>query len=100
MVLHDWNDEDCVKILKNCRKAIPEKEKGGKVILIETVVQGQMHDSESVKTQIAMDMDMLVSFGTKERTEKEWEILFKEAGFSSYKIFPIVDIRSLIEVYP
>lgn len=31
--MHDWGDEDCVKILKNCRKAIPEKT--GKVIVVE-----------------------------------------------------------------
>ncbi|KAJ6859348.1 caffeic acid O-methyltransferase family protein [Populus alba x Populus x berolinensis] len=36
-VLHDWGDEYCVKILKNCRKAMPEKT--GKLILLEIVLQ-------------------------------------------------------------
>ncbi|KAM3381536.1 hypothetical protein P3S68_007109 [Capsicum galapagoense] len=37
-VLHDWGDEDCIKILKKCKEAIPSKENGGKVIIIETVM--------------------------------------------------------------
>ena len=35
-LLHNWSDEACVKILKNCRKAIPEKT--GKVIIIDVVL--------------------------------------------------------------
>ncbi|VAH09292.1 unnamed protein product [Triticum turgidum subsp. durum] len=31
-VFHDWGDEDCVKILKNCKEAIPPREAGGKGI--------------------------------------------------------------------
>ncbi|KAL5662525.1 hypothetical protein ACJX0J_029650, partial [Zea mays] len=29
-VLHDWGDADCIKILKNCKKAIPSRDAGGK----------------------------------------------------------------------
>ncbi|MCD7467905.1 hypothetical protein HAX54_005607 [Datura stramonium] len=29
-VLHDWSDEDCIKILRKCKEAIPSKENGGK----------------------------------------------------------------------
>nr|QBY35563.1 16-hydroxyvincadifformine 16-O-methyltransferase [Vinca minor] len=100
-ILHDWNDEDCVKILKACKKAIPEKEKGGKVIVIDTVIGSKINDDESIKAQLSMDMGMMVDFASKERDEKEWASLFKEAGFSNYKIFPKLDfIRSVIEVYP
>ncbi|GMP54434.1 hypothetical protein CsSME_00019612 [Camellia sinensis var. sinensis] len=35
-IMHDWNDEDCVKILKDCRKAIPKKT--GKMIIIDVVL--------------------------------------------------------------
>ncbi|XP_071689121.1 trans-resveratrol di-O-methyltransferase-like [Rutidosis leptorrhynchoides] len=38
-MLHDWSDEDCIKILKKCKDAIPTKENGGKVIIIEMVVK-------------------------------------------------------------
>ncbi|KAG6524438.1 hypothetical protein ZIOFF_014347 [Zingiber officinale] len=60
-ILHDWNDEDCVMILKNCKKAIPPKEEGGKVIIIEMVTQleneedGSNHD-ETTETQLLLDV--------------------------------------------
>nr|AAR02419.1 flavonoid 4'-O-methyltransferase [Catharanthus roseus]AAR02420.1 flavonoid 4'-O-methyltransferase [Catharanthus roseus]UTD45116.1 CrOMT [Catharanthus roseus] len=99
-ILHDWNDEDCVKILKNCKKAIQEKGNGGKVIIIDTVVYSQKNEKELVDLQISMDMAMVINFAAKERTEEEWEHLIREAGFSGHKIFPMYDFRSIIEVYP
>ncbi|KAI4333990.1 hypothetical protein L6164_018734 [Bauhinia variegata] len=38
-VLYDWSDQHCIKILKNCRKAIPEKT--GKVIIVDGVLLGK-----------------------------------------------------------
>ncbi|KAF3667317.1 Tabersonine 16-O-methyltransferase [Capsicum annuum] len=35
-ILHDWKGKDCVKILKKCKESIPSREKGGKVIIIDT----------------------------------------------------------------
>uniref|UniRef100_M1D3K7 Resveratrol O-methyltransferase n=1 Tax=Solanum tuberosum TaxID=4113 RepID=M1D3K7_SOLTU len=37
-ILHDWSDEECIKILKKCKEAIPRKEKGGKVFIIDMVL--------------------------------------------------------------
>lgn len=100
-ILHDWSDEDCLKILKNCRRAIPEKDNGGKVIIIDSVMGSQIQDKTSFETEISMDMQMLVMLGpAKERTEKEWSNLFSIAGFSSYKVYPVLGVRCLIEVYP
>ena len=99
-ILHDWSDEECVKILKRCREAIPSKEKGGKVIIIDMMMKNQKGDCKSRETQLFFDMLMMVLVTGKEREEKEWEKLFLEAGFSHYKITPILGLRSLIEVYP
>lgn len=101
--MHDWNDEDCVKILERCKEAITScKEKKGKVIIIDMVVgmENQNGDEESLKTQISFDMLMMVLLPGKERNEKEWAKLFSDAGFSNYKITPSLRSRSLIEVYP
>nr|POE80743.1 trans-resveratrol di-o-methyltransferase [Quercus suber] len=68
-ILHNWSDEECVNVLKNCKEAIM-----GKV--------------------------MMVLLPGKERSQKEWEKLFLEAGFSHYKIVSSFGMRSLIEVYP
>ncbi|CAN4116760.1 unnamed protein product [Withania somnifera] len=88
-ILHDWSDEDCVKILKVCKESIPSRDKGGKLILII---------DEFGRAQHFMDLVMMVLYGTKERTKKEWEKLFNEAGFNEYKI-PSLGLMSLIEIY-
>ncbi|XP_059658741.1 trans-resveratrol di-O-methyltransferase-like [Cornus florida] len=99
-VLHNWGDEDCVKILKKCREAIPSKDDGGKVIIIDTVINGERDEHGMTELKLVFDIFMMVLVNGRQRNEKEWETLFLEAGFSSYKITPIFGIRSLIEVYP
>ncbi|XP_055815135.1 myricetin 7/4'-O-methyltransferase 2-like [Solanum dulcamara] len=99
-VLHNWNDEDCVKILKKCKESIPSRKKGGKVIIIDTILEDPKHNNEFIRAQHNMDMLMMVLFAAKERIEKEWEKLFIEAGFIEYKIIPALGLRSLIEIYP
>ncbi|XP_059659943.1 trans-resveratrol di-O-methyltransferase-like [Cornus florida] len=99
-VLHNWSDEDCVKILKRCREAIPSKG-GGKVIIIDMVINGDQKDEHDIaETKLVYDILMMVQVTGKERNEKEWKKLFLEAGFSSYKIAPIFGLRSVIEVFP
>ncbi|XP_010243530.1 PREDICTED: trans-resveratrol di-O-methyltransferase-like [Nelumbo nucifera] len=97
-ILHDWSDEDCVRILKRCKEAIPPKEDGGKVIIIDIVLGNE--DDKSFELQLFFDITMMVLLGAKERTEGEWKTLFKEAGFSDYKIKRALGFRSIIELYP
>ncbi|XP_062105910.1 trans-resveratrol di-O-methyltransferase-like [Humulus lupulus] len=100
-ILHDWSDEEAVTILKKCREAIWSKDKGGKVILIDMVIdENPKLEKKSAETQLCFDMLMMVDLTGKERNKKEWENIFLAAGFSHYKITPIVGLRSLIEVYP
>lgn len=92
-IMHDWNDEDCVKILKNCRKAIPEK--SGKVIIMDIV----LHPSDQLG--LAFDLLMMAhSSGGKERTELEWKKLLEDGGFPRYNIIKIPSFLSIIEAYP
>ncbi|XWS63451.1 hypothetical protein CRYUN_Cryun06bG0098200 [Craigia yunnanensis] len=99
-ILHDWNDEECVKILKRSREAITRHGKRGQVIIIDMVMENQKRDEESIETQLLFDMLMMVLVTGRERNEKEWAKLFFNTGFSDYKVTPILGLRSLIEVYP
>ncbi|KAK9051278.1 hypothetical protein SSX86_027905 [Deinandra increscens subsp. villosa] len=100
-ILHDWSDEECIKILKQCKEAIPSKKNGGKLIIIDMVVKDQEEGpSELLKTQLLFDMMMMSVVTGRERTEKDLAKLFVNVGFSDYKITPILGLRSLIEVYP
>ncbi|CAL5065666.1 unnamed protein product [Urochloa decumbens] len=98
-VLHDWSDQDCVNILKRCKEAICLKDARGKVIVIDIVLGSSPHAICS-QTQLWLDLLMLTITTRKERTEKEWSRLFKEAGFSQYKTRPALGHLSIIEVFP
>ena len=98
-MLHDWSDEDCVKILKRCKEAVPSKKEGGKVIIIDMVVDLDIGFSELVETQLLFDIHMMVQTAGKERNECEWKKIFMDAGFTDYKIIMALGLRSAIEVY-
>ncbi|CAN1220085.1 Probable O-methyltransferase 3 [Linum perenne] len=96
-ILHDWDDERCVKILKRCREAVlPSNSEAGKVMIIDMVVDTK----ELSQVQLCFDMLMLATFNGKERSEDEWKSLFDAAGFSGYKIVRSLGARSVIEAYP
>ncbi|KAI3744118.1 hypothetical protein L1987_57194 [Smallanthus sonchifolius] len=99
-ILHDWSDEECVKILKRCREVIPSKENGGKLIIIDMVMKVHEGENGLLETQLFFDMLMMTLMTGRERSEEDWAKLFVDAGFSDYKITPILRLRSLIEVYP
>ncbi|XP_011045486.1 PREDICTED: (R,S)-reticuline 7-O-methyltransferase-like [Populus euphratica] len=98
-ILHDWTDESCVEILRNCKKAIPEKT--GKLIIVDIVLQTDDHCDKFDDIRMGMDLVMFaVTTGGKERTEQEWKKLLEEGGFSRYKIIKIPALESIIEAYP
>ncbi|KAK4398082.1 putative O-methyltransferase 3 [Sesamum angolense] len=98
-MLHEWPDETCLKILENCKIAISNKDKEGKVIIVDMVVDLQK-EHEALETQLSFDMMMNTLTPGGERTKKDWAKLFSAAGFTSYKITPILGLRSLIELFP
>ncbi|ERN03377.1 hypothetical protein AMTR_s00003p00251480 [Amborella trichopoda] len=96
-IMHDWGDEDCVKILKQCKRAIPEKT--GKVIIVDAVVGGK--EGVFGDATLAFDLVMIAhSSGGKERTAEEWGKLLKDGGFRRFNIISIPTIQSVIEAFP
>ncbi|KAL5978557.1 hypothetical protein ACLOJK_029674, partial [Asimina triloba] len=96
-VLHDWNDEDCLKVLKKCKEAIAAS-KRGKVIVVDIVLGSNSADGFA-NARFNMEMLMFV-IGGKERTGEEWKNLIQNAGFSKYEILPIKALESVILLYP
>ncbi|KAK7853049.1 trans-resveratrol di-o-methyltransferase [Quercus suber] len=99
-ILHDWSDEECVNILKNCKEAITSQGKEGKVIVIDVVINQEKDEHDVTTTKLLFDALMMVLLTGKERNKKEWEKLFLEAGFSYYKIVSSFGMKSVIEIYP
>jgi O-methyltransferase domain len=79
--MHDWSDEHCQKILKNCYMALPEN---GKVIILDCIIP--VNPDATARGGLHEDLIMLAyNPGGKERTEQEFRSLFEGAGFTGFK---------------
>ncbi|CAL9058083.1 caffeic acid 3-O-methyltransferase [Musa acuminata AAA Group] len=97
-VLHDWSDDHCAKILKNCWKALPQK---GKVIVVELILPTLPKPTTKAQCAFHADLAMLAfNPGGKERTEEEFEAMAKAAGFSGFNatyVFACAWVMELIK---
>jgi hypothetical protein len=92
-VIHNWNDERAIKILRNCRRAIP---KDGILLLVERVIP---EDNEPFFPKLN-DIVMMVVAGGAERTEREYRTLYEAAGFTLTRVIPTSSGFSFIEGVP
>jgi hypothetical protein len=89
-VIHDWDDDRCVRILGHCREAMAP---GGRVLVAENVVlPGNRPDWAKL-----LDINMLVVPGGKERTREEFRDLFARAGLRLRRVVPTASPISLLE---
>jgi caffeic acid 3-O-methyltransferase len=96
--LDNWNDSECVTILRNCFNALPAS---GKVIAAESVLPDLVQSKVGAGTQAALRIDvsamMFNAVGAKERTLHEFRKLAKAAGFASVSVVATVDFLSVLE---
>ncbi|TDD57282.1 methyltransferase [Nonomuraea terrae] len=78
-ILHDWNDDDCVRILSNCRRSLNP---GGRVAIVELLV-GPIGTPGLAPV---MDVNMLVMAGGRERDLAEYDALFARAGLRRTRV--------------
>ena len=92
-IIHDWDDEKAIRILRNCVDAIPAS---GKVLVVERIVPppGQSDASKLV------DIEMLALPGGIERTTDEFQELFEQAGLQLTQVVPTAGFYSIIEGAP
>lgn len=72
-VLHDWERDDCVTILENCRRAMAAD---ARLLVVEIVLE----DEDTWSSGTMLDLNMMVITGGRERTRAEWTDLFARAG--------------------
>ena len=73
-VLHDWEDQDCVRILGRIRDAMPA---GARLLVVERLLPRRALDEPSV---IWLDLHMLAVTGGRERSLAEYRALLHQSG--------------------
>jgi hypothetical protein len=91
-IIHDWDDEHALKILRNIRKALAGR-KHGRVLIVDAVLP----ESSEPHPAKLLDLVMLTVPGGRERTEPEWRDLLAKAGFRISRIVPTKVGKSVIE---
>ncbi len=89
-IVHDWDDEKSLTILRNCHSAMPAD---GKLLVVESVIP----PGNQPFAGKFLDLVMLLIPGGKERTAAEYRTLFNEAGFELARIVPTNTELSIVE---
>jgi len=98
-IIHDWDDERSVTILRNCREAISAE---GKLLLIERVMPARIDASGDHQPWTMLDMHMLVMLGGRERTKDEFQAVLAASKFNLKRTLSLPGVTgfSLIEAIP
>ncbi len=88
-IIHDWEDQDAITILRNCREAMRSD---SRVLLVELVIppgNGPFFGKW-------LDLMMLL-VGGRERTEEEYRRLFSAAGLKLTRVVSTASEVSIVE---
>lgn len=87
-IFHNWPDKNCISILRN---QIPALRKGTRLVIDDFTLHeaGTLAPMQERKRRW-MDINMMIYFGSRERTIGEWEDLLKKAD----RRFNLLGIRA------
>lgn len=94
-VIHDWDDEQATKILRNCHAAMGSR---GRVLVIERFIP----DADGPSPNKVYDLVALAlsGVGVRERTEGEFRVLFGAAGLTLSRVIPTDSRVTILEGIP
>jgi hypothetical protein len=87
-ILHDWNDEECIRLLENIAATA---EAGNRVLIAECLIK----EPNLPDTGKLFDIEMLLFLSGRERTAEEYGTLLDAAGF---ELSGITDTNSIVSV--
>lgn len=89
-IIHDWNEDQCLTILGNVRRAMKPS---ARLLIVEMVLPA----GDAPHPGKMLDMVMLVLPGGQERTEAEYRALLGKAGFRLSRVVPTASAVSVVE---
>jgi len=89
-IIHDWDDERSLCILRNCREAMAA---GGRVLVVDHVIP----PGNARSWGKLLDVNMLALTGGLERTREEFRDLLARAGLRLRRIVPTACPLSIVE---
>jgi hypothetical protein len=90
-ILHDWPDDDCTRILKNCRAAL---QKGAMLMVLERILP----DRVGLADQYVVRADLvMMPISGKERTIEEFRTMLADTGFAMGEVKALAEGCSVIE---
>ncbi|KAL9241031.1 hypothetical protein vseg_015191 [Gypsophila vaccaria] len=95
-IIHNWSDDLCVKLLKNCYTTLPMN---GKVIIIEGMLLETPQTTDFEKVTSQLDLFMMTMHTGMERTKEEYVALAKAAGFTRIVLSCCIYNSWIMELY-
>lgn len=96
-VIHDWNDARSRLILANCHRALGGD---GRLLLVEEVLPDRLQNSPVHQAVVRSDLNMLITHAAGERTESDFRLLLRSAGFRLSRVVPAGLTYTVIEAEP
>jgi orsellinic acid C2-O-methyltransferase len=97
-VIHDWEDNEAIRILRSCRAAMKE---GSKLLLIDRILPERIDPNDALtRGRFITDINMFLNPGGRERTEAELRDLLSRAGLRLARVIPMPSPQAVTEVEP
>ena len=96
-VLHDWDDDQAVALLRTTRSALGPD---GRLLVVENVLDAPGRTPAQQRDVHLVDLHMLVLFGARERTQAEYDGLLTVAGFGPTRLHPSPNSWTVLEARP
>lgn len=92
-IIHDWNEDQCLTILRHCRRAMKPD---ARLLIVESVLP----PGDAPHPGKILDMVMLVIPGGQERTAAEYDALLRKAELRMTRVVPTESVVSIVEAMP
>ncbi|MDG4860355.1 methyltransferase [Streptomyces sp. T-3] len=99
-IIHDWDDEKAVQILRTVRAAMSDS---AAVMVVDLIAADRGQRDEWLRTAAVMDLYMLSLFGGtggQERTTAQVEALLSKAGFTVNRVDALPSGMNVIRAVP